>query len=325
MKTMRKNLFRLFALSVVAISLGFAAAVRPVEATCGGGGGGGMGGGEGSSSSSDKGGKGEPTYATNWVTTLAEATNKATPMRKAVLIYFAPEGEKGSHPFFRTKMMFEISEEHAAVRFIYAKDHPLREEYRVPKNLHVLHVCDWHANSLKVFTATSTSKFPYPSIDVLLKTLQKTVDGVLKKLETNLKNAEAKLEKDDVIEALKALGDLVNLKGHDLAAKAKPAIKKIEEAATKEIEAAVKIEVKKARAKELKKIKDRFKNLKSVEDRCDKEIEAATGMAPAREEGSSLVRGELGEAADALLDSIDFSKRATSITERAYQAMVDGL
>ena len=319
---MAKNLARFLGLGAIASALVFATGLRPVEATCGGGGGGGMGG-SGSSSSSDKDGKGEPAYSTNWVSTLAEATNKSGPMKKAVLIYFAPEGEKGSHPFFRTKMMFDISQEHAAVRFVFAKNDPLRDEYNVPKNLHVLHVCDWHANSLKSFTATAGSKFPYPSIDVILKTLQKTVDAYLKKLEANLKSAEAKLEKDDFVEALKAMGDLVTLKGHDLAEKAKPAIKKIEEAATKEIDAAVKIEDKKARAKELQKIKGRYKNLRSAEARCDKEIEAATGMAPAREAGSSLV--QLNEAVDALLASIDFTKRAPSTSERAYQAMVDGL
>jgi tetratricopeptide (TPR) repeat protein len=242
-----------------------------------------------------------------------------------VLIYFPPEGEKGSHGFFRTKMMQEISAELGCVRVSYSKTDPLREELKVPKDLHVLHVCDWYANSLKAFSVRANEKFPYPTIDALLKQVQKTVDALLKKLEVNLKNAEQKIEKPDAIEALKALGDLATLKGHEIVARAKPVIAKIEEAAGKEIEAALKIEDKKARAKEFEKIKARSKNLRSVEDRCDQEIERATGMAPARDTGSALVRVETAEAVDALLASIDFSKRAPSIVERAQQAMVDGI
>lgn len=318
------GLRRALSLVCVALPLLLLADLRPVEATCGGGGGGGMGG-SGGGSSSDKGGKAEPVYLTNWSTTISEAVQKATPLRKSVLIYFPPEGEKGIHSFFRTKMMEEISVEHAAVKISYSKDDPLREDYRIPKNIHVLVLCDWFGNSLRSFTAASNTKFSYPTIDALLKQLQKTVEGVLKKLETNLKNAEAKLEKGDAVEALKALGDLVLLKGHDLAAKAKPVIKRIEEAATNEINEALKLEDKKARAKELQKIKCRYKGLRSVEDKCDKEIEAATGMAPPRDADSALVRGEFAEAADALLASIDHSKRAPSVPELAYQAMCEGL
>ena len=317
---MNQSLARVLAL-LLAVPVLVLSGVR-VEATCGGGGGGGMGG--GGSSGGESSGKGDPSYNTNWATTLSDATTKSAEWKKAVLIYFPPEGEKGSHPFFRTKMMQDISNEMGCVRLSYSKDDPLREELKVPKNLHVLHVCDWFANSLKSWGVGPKDKFPFPAIDALIKNLQKTVEGVLKKLEGNLKNAEAKLEKDPT-EALKALGELVTLKGHEIVARAKPVIAKITEAATKEIDAAVKIEDKKARAKELQKIKGRYRNLKSVEDRCDKEIEAATGMAPSRDSDSALVRGELGEAADALLAAIDFTKRAPSIAERAHQAMVDGL
>ena len=317
---MNQLLARVLAL-ILALPILVLTGVR-VEATCGGGGGGGMGG--GGSSGGENSGKGDPTYTTNWVTTLSDAMTKSADFKKAVLIYFPPEGEKGSHPFFRTKMMQDISMEMGCVRVAYTKDDPLREELKVPKNLHVLHVCDWFANSLKSWAVGPKDKFPFPAIDSLIKNLQKTVDGVLKKLEGNLKTAEAKLEKDPT-EALKALGDLLTLKGHEIVNRAKPVIAKIVEAATKEIDAAVKIEDKKARAKELQKIKGRYKSLKPIEDRCDKEIEAATGMAPARESDSATVRGEMAEAADALLASIDFTKRAPSVSERAHQAMVDGL
>jgi tetratricopeptide (TPR) repeat protein len=321
---MSNNLTRFLAIGAVALSLTFAAATRPVEATCGGGGGGGMGG-SGSSSSDNKGGKGDPSYSTNWVASLTEAMDKVKPTRGSVLIYFAPEGEKGSHSFFKTKMAQDISTEHAVIRIPYTKDNPLREEFEVPKSSHVLHVCDWYANSLKVFTAASNTKFNYPAIESVLKQLQPTVEGVLKKLEGNLKNAQAKLEKGETLEALKAMGDLVTLKGHDLVKKAEPSIKKIEEAANQEIDAALKVEDKKARAKELQKIKGRYKGLRKVAEKCDKGIEAATGMAPEPEKDSALGQGEFGRAADALLASIDFTKRAPSIVERAYQAMVDGL
>jgi tetratricopeptide (TPR) repeat protein len=323
---MSKNLNRFLGIFALALAASLASGPRPVEATCGGGGGGGMGG-SGSGSSSDSSGKGEPTYNTSWVGTVSEAVDKVKNARKAVILYFVPENNKGTHPFFRTKMMADISADHGAVRIVFAKDSALREEYKVPKDkeLHYLVVCDWFANPIKPFTATATSKFNFPAMDSLLKQLQPTVNQILKKLEGNLKNAEAKLEKDDAVEALKAMGDLVTLKGHDLVEKAKPAIQKIEEAANAEIAEALKIEDKKARAEKLKKIRTRYKNLKSVEDKCDKEVEAATGMAPAREEDPALVRGEFLEAADALIASIDFSKRAPSISERAHQAMVDGL
>jgi hypothetical protein len=320
---MNQNSTRVLALFGLALPLMLLAGLRPVEATCGGGGGGGMGG--GGSSSSESSGKGEASYTTAWVNSLSEATTKSTEWRKAVFLYFPPEGEKGSHPFFRTKMMQDISNEMGCLRIAYSKDNPLREELKVPKNLHVLHVCDWYANSLKAWGVSGKDKFNYPAIEALMKGLQKTVEGVLKKMEANLKAAEAKLEKSDSVEALKALGDLVTYRGHEIVARAKPAIQKIAEAAGTEIEAAVKIEDKKARAKELQKIKTRYKNLKSVEDRCDKEIEAATGMAPARETDSVLVRRDSEEIADALLASIDFSKRAPSISELAHQAMSDGL
>ena len=313
---------RIFGLLGLAVPLLLVADLQRVEATCGGGGGGGMGGG---SSSTGASGKGGPVYSTTWASTISEATDKSLPARKGVLIYFPPEGEKGVHPLFRTKMLQEISAELGCLRVSYAKDDPLRDELKVPKNLHVLHVCDWYANSLTSYAVKTGDRFPYPAIDALLKQIQKTVDVLLKKLEGNLKTAEQKLEKDDAPEALKALGDLVTLKGHEIATRAKPVIVKIEAAAGKEIDAALKIEDKKARAKELEKIKTRFKNLKSIENRCDKEIEAATGMAPAREPGSALARGEAAEAVAALLASIDLSKRAPSNVERANQAMVDGL
>ena len=322
---MKARTHRLIAVLGLALPLLFLANQRPVEATCGGGGGGGMGGSGSSSSDSKDGGKGEPAYTTFWVGNIEEAVDKVKLERKSVILYFSPENDKGIHPFFRTKMMADISTEHGAVRFVFSKDSPLRAEYKVPKDQHFLIVCDWFANPLKTFSATATTKFNFPAIDALLKGLKPTVTQLLKKLEGNLKNAEAKLEKDDPVEALKAMGDLVTLKGHELVEKARPAIKKIEEAATAEITEALKIEDKKARAAQFKKIKGRFKGLKSIEDKCDKEIEAATGMAPARDEESALVRGESVEAADALLASIDFTKRAPSISERAYQAMVDGL
>src|SRR5262245_30600650 len=233
-EAMSKNLTRILGVFALALGVSLAAGPRPVEATCGGGAGGGMGG-SGSSSSDSKGGKGQPNYTTFWVGNIEEAVDKVKADKKAVILYFAPENDKELHPFFRTKMMADISTEHGVVRFVFAKDSPLRAEYKVPKDIHYLLVCDWFANPLKPFTATSTSRFNVGAIDSLLKQLKQTVDGVLKKLEGNLKAAEAKLEKDDAVEALKALGDLVTLKGHELAEKAKPVIKKIEEAANAEI------------------------------------------------------------------------------------------
>jgi len=321
-QAMIKHPRRILGLLCLAVPLLLVADLQRVEATCGGGGGGGMGGG---SSSTGADGKGGVAYTTLWSASIPEATDKSAPGRKGVLIYFAPENEKGLHPFFRTKMMQEISAELGCVRISYAKDDPLRDEYKAPKNMHVLHVCDWYANSLTSFSVKPGERFPYPAIDALLKQVQKTVDGLLKKFEGNLKTAEQKLEKDDAAEALKALGDLASLKGHEIATRAKPVIAKIETAAGKEIEAAVKIEDKKARVKELQKVKTRYKNLRGIEARCDKEIEAATGMAPARECESGLARVESADAVAALLASIDFSKRAPSIVERAQQAMVDGL
>ncbi|HZN62320.1 MAG TPA: hypothetical protein VFC90_07935 [Planctomycetota bacterium] len=295
-----------------------------LEATCGGGGGGGMGG--GSSSGGTSGTGSAASYSTNWTTTYEEATSKAKESHKGIMLYFEPEGSKEAHLFFRTKMMEDLSKEHLVVRFPYSKENPLRAEYKVPKDQHVIHVCDWFANSMKVFMARdSKTKFPSPTIEYLLNTIRKTVEALLKKLEGNLKSAEAKMEKGDAPEALKALGDLATLKGHEIAERAKPVIKKIEAAGLKEIEEAARIEDKKARGQALQKIKTRYKDLKSVEDRCDKEIEAATGMAPARESDTVLVRADAAETVDALLASVDWSKQAPSISERAYRALCDGL
>src|SRR5262245_21144585 len=283
-----------------------------LDATCGGGGGGGMGGGSssGGSSGGTSGTGSAPSYSTDWTQTFEDASSKAREGHKGIILYFEPEGSKELHLFFRTKMMQDISKEHSVVRFAYTKDNPLRDEYKVPKDQYVLHVCDWHANTLKAFTAaTAKTKFPSPTIEYTLDQLRKVVDALLKKLEGNLKSAEAKMEKGDAPEALKALGDLVTLKGHEIAERAKPVIKKIEAAGLKEIEEAVKIEDKKARGGELKKIRARYKGLKSVEDRCDKEIEAATGMAPSREADTVLVRADVAETVDALLASVDWSKR----------------
>ena len=312
---------RVFALVGVTLPLLLLSGLRPVEATCGGGGGGGMGGGSSSSSGTGESGA---NYAPDWSNSLDDASSKVANSRKGILIYFQPEGAKEIHPFFKTKMIEDISKEHAVVRYAYSKDNPLREEYNVPKDQHALFVCDWFANSMKEFDAPSVKhKFPFPAIEALLKQLRPTVEALLKKMETNLKNGEKKQE--DAPECLKALGDLVLLKGHPVVEKAKPLIQKIEAAAEKEIETAVKIEDKKARAKEIQKIKSRYKKLKRVEDRCDKEIEAATGMAPARDADSALARGEVAETVDALLASIDFAKRAPSLSERADQAMREGL
>jgi hypothetical protein len=282
--------------------------------------------GGGSSSGGTSGTGNSPSYSTDWTSTFEEASSKAREAKKGIILYFEPEGAKESHLFFRTKLMQDISKEHLVVRFAYTKDNPLRAGYKVPKDKHVLHICDWFANSLKVFTAPdSKTKFPSPTIEFLMNSLRKTVEALLKKLEGNLKNAEAKLEKGDAPEALKALGDLLTLKGHEITERAKPVIKKIEEAGLKEIEEALKIEDKKARAKELEKIQGRYKNMKSVEDKCAKEIEAATGMAPARETDSVLVRVDTWELVDGLLAAIDWSRRAPSVAERGYKAMCDGL
>lgn len=321
---MSKSTSRILSLLGVAMPLLLLADLRPAEATCGGGGGGGMGG--GSSSGGTSGTGKAASYPTSWTSRYEDAVAKATEARKAIILYFLPEGVTEAHPVFYTKVMQDISKEHPVVQFAYSKDNPLRAEYKVPKDQHAVYVCDWFANSMKLHTVrTAKDKFPLPSIEYLVGKIRPTVDALLKKLETGLKHAEKSIERPDAPAALKDLGDLVHLKGHEISERAKPVIKKIEAAATQEIDEALKVEDKKARGKALEKIKARFKGLRSAEERCAKEIEAATGMAPARDTDSALVRGETAQVVDAMLASVDWSRRAPSIAERAHKAMNEGL
>src|SRR5262245_48401978 len=146
-ETMSHSPRRALLLIAVAVPLLALADLRPVEATCGGGGGGGMGG--GGSSSNGAGGGTEIVYTCNWAMNLSDATSKATEGQKGIIIYFQPESAKDVHPLFKTKMMQDLSDEYPVVRLSYTKDHPLRAEFKVSKDQHVIHVCDWHVNSLK--------------------------------------------------------------------------------------------------------------------------------------------------------------------------------
>lgn len=285
-----------------------------LPATCGGGGGGGKGG---------LGAGAQPQiYTPTWASSLEAALSRAAEGKKGCILYFVPEHATKDHPAFSTKMMADWSAEHPLVKIPYKDKDPLRAEYGAERSKHRICVCDWFGNAFKRYSVTDAERLPFPEIDETLRFIEKLVEQAQKKAEEALKKAQKLVEKGNLPAAAKPLGEIFSFKGYPQVEKARPLLEKVEQAANEEIEGALKLEDKKARARELQKIKTKWKGLPAVEKKCDEEIGKATGMAP---EPDDEDLGLSDRVWSEVLGSIDGSARAPLLAERANEAMYAGL
>lgn len=320
-------------LELLALAIAIAVFVQSlpdVEATCGGGGGGGRGGMQPPQPppGSGAGGQQQPPstpqvpqiYSTTWASSLETALAASKEGKKPIVLYFQPE-KLPEHNSFKSKMMSDWSKLYQFLKFDYKEDDPIREEYRVDKRRHELHICDWFGNSIKMFETSGQQDFPYSAIQETLSNLDKLVDRMVKDAEAKVKNADALVKKNNFAGAAKLLGPYASMKGHDVAAKIQELFGKILEEVEKELVEALKTGDSKAKIKAVNSIKAKYKGSPPVEDRCDQEIKKITGQAPAIER--SPTGGEL--AWQEMFGAVDFARRPLLIAERAHKAMATGL